>query len=78
VEKLLSYLLQVVVGKPLAYSDRLRVAALTILAAYFEREALLGDAIVYGTFALGCAFIIGLSLRDAPAGTTALLPKQGS
>jgi hypothetical protein len=78
VEKLLSYLLQIVVGKPLAYSDRLRVAALTILAAYFERQYYLGDAIIYGTFALGCAFIIGLSLRDAPAGTTPLLPGQKS
>lgn len=75
-EKLLSHLLKLVIGKQLAFSDRLRVAALTVLAAWAERLYYMGDAIVYGTFALGCSLIIGLSLRDAPAGTTPLLPGQ--
>ena len=75
-EKVISYILKFIIGKPLAYSDRLRVAALTVLAAYAERSYYMGDAIVYGTFALGCALIIGLAHRDAPDGTTHLLPRK--
>lgn len=75
-EKLLSQILRLLIGKPLAYSDRLRVAGLTVLAAWAERTCYMGDAIVYGTFALGCALIVGLSLRDAPASSTPLLPGQ--
>lgn len=75
-ERLLSFVLKFILGKSLAYSDRLRVAALTGLAIYLERTAYMGDAVIYSTTALGVALILGLSLRDAPAGTTPLLPGQ--
>lgn len=74
-DKVLSYILQFIVGRPLAYSDRLRVAALTVLAAYIERSYYMGDAMVYGTYAVGCVLILSLGHRDAPDGVTPRLPK---
>ena len=69
-DKVLSYILKFIVGKPLAYSDRLRAAALTVLATWLEERYCLGPEIVYGTFALGCVLILSLGHRDAPAGPT--------